>query len=86
MQEIITLLWILLIWSIVGLIATIICKCSNNFIGLSIGLDYLNPIYIYKHVKVNWFGCIWLTLLVNLMCPPLTVAYWFYNLCIVGRD
>jgi hypothetical protein len=54
-------------------------------IGYAIEVQRLNPIHIYKDRRVNWFGCFWLTLMFNLLCPVLTFSYWFYKLCTVGR-
>lgn len=50
------------------------------------GLQWINPIIIYKNVPVNWFGCIILTILAHIAAGPIWVSlYWFYKLCTVGR-
>lgn len=46
---------------------------------------WLNPVWIYKHAKVNWFGASFLALLGNIVIPGIAVVYWMYKLCTVGR-
>lgn len=59
------------------------CSSSADF------LCYLNPVWVYKHYKVNAVGCILLTILFNLICPVLSIIYWIIKLigwiCTVGR-
>lgn len=49
------------------------------------GFEFVNPVFIYKHCRVNVFGAIILALLMSLICPLGTVGYWFYKLCTIGR-
>ena len=50
------------------------------------GFQWINPRYIYQTVQVNWFGCIILTILAHLAAGPIiSIIYWFYKLCTVGR-
>ena len=49
------------------------------------GFAWLNPVFIYRHIKVNWFGAIFLALLGNISIPGIAVIYWIYKLCTVGR-
>ena len=49
------------------------------------GFEFVNPIYIYRHCRVNIFGAIFLTILFSFICPLGTVGYWIYKLCTVGR-
>ena len=80
------ILTIFICWSIVGLLIFGILNVYDNYIAYAITFDdWLNPISIYKRVTVNWFGCIRLTLFSNLLCPIITICFWFYKLCIVGR-
>ena len=47
--------------------------------------DIFNPIRNYKHwEKLNWFGVILFTTILNLLCPVLSIGYWFYKLCTIG--
>lgn len=49
------------------------------------GFAWLNPVWIYKHAPVNWFGAGLLALLGNIVVPGVAVLYWIYKLCTVGR-
>lgn len=49
------------------------------------GIEFVNPVYLYKHVQVNWFGAIFLATLYGAMSPICTAIYWLYKLCTVGR-
>lgn len=53
--------------------------------GDEVGLQWINPIIIYNHVPVNWFGCLVLTIAAHVAAGPWVVLYWFYKLCTVGR-
>lgn len=63
-----------------GLIVCIICDSTNVY-----GLEFVNPIYLYKKYKVNWFGAVLITILFNILCLPFACCYWIYKLCTVGR-
>lgn len=71
----------IVMWSGMGLIlleiVMDICGCD--------GYDILNPMCIYEVFKVNYFGCVVLMVIFNLLCPLATAIYWFYKLCTVGR-
>ena len=61
---------------------------STCFIGASIcsdGLEFVNPIWLHKRFKVNWFGAIFIAILFNILCTIFSCCYWFYKLCTVGR-
>jgi hypothetical protein len=77
------ILVLLFLWSFVEF--GIIIKywdCSNTE-----GFHFFNPIYNYKAWnKMNWFGVIFFTLLLNIVCPVFSLCYWFYKLCTVGRE
>lgn len=66
---------------------TLLMPLLFMFIGnFEYGLQWINPIIIYKNVPVNWFGCIVLTILAHIAAGPIWVSlYWFYKLCTVGR-
>lgn len=48
-------------------------------------LSFVNPIVIYKNIKINWFATILVTIVLNIIFAPLAALYWFYKLCTVGR-
>lgn len=37
---------------------------------------YLNPVWLYRNYRVNYFGAFLLTLVFNLINPLVTVIYW----------
>ena len=77
----------LVFWNIAGFVCLFVwgCKSYTGPMGNAKGLEFLNPLFIYQHARVNWFGTLCLTLLWNLMCPGLSISYWFYKLCTCGR-
>ena len=74
---------LLVVWILIGgLFSSIPCEVYSLFVSF----EYLNPIFLYNyHSNLNWFGVICLTLLYNLLCPLITIAYWFHKLCTIGR-
>ena len=75
------------IWSIAGFMAWIVLgACFNvQVIGRASGIEFVNPLVIYKQTSVNWFGAFFLATLYGVMCPVATFIYWLYKLCTVGR-
>lgn len=82
-------LGLFLLWNTFGGlfgIIPMICHCDyHGAIGQADGLEFVNPIFVYKHNKVNWFGAIVVATAYGLICPIATLCYWFYKLCTVGR-
>lgn len=79
----------LIIWNAFGIIifATSMCVAHGYEDGTTeVVLDELNPIWQYKTRKLNWFGAILLSMFWNLMCPIISIGYWLYKLCTVGRS
>lgn len=72
---------LLVIWNAVGLF---ILGMSSR-IGYMLEVDRLNPLYIYKDRRVNWFGALVVALIMNALCPIVSIIYWFIKLCTVGR-
>ena len=75
------------LWSIVGFVIWIMLGgCFDvQVIKSSMGIEFVNPLVIYKQTKVNWFGAILLAMIYGMMCPIATFIYWLYKLCTVGR-
>lgn len=69
------------VWNIFGFIALLVIPYSRD----AEIIEIFSPKHIYKNIKINWFGCLILTLFFNLLCPVFTVGWWFYWLCTVGR-
>lgn len=72
-------------------VITILAQCilcvlfplSNGF-GL-VGVAWLNPVWLYKTIKVNWFGATLIALIGTIAFPLYAFFYWIYKLCTVGR-
>lgn len=74
-----------IVWSVIGLfIALAVGDLFPMFAGAE-GLEFVNPRFIYKHVHVNFFGCLLLTIACNLLCPIGSILYWMYKLATVRR-
>ena len=73
-----TLVFTVVIWSVVGVTVSMTAINSE-------GLEYVNPVWIYKRYRVNYFGAAVLCILYNLICPIGSICYWSYKLCTVGR-
>ena len=79
------------VWCIIGL--GILKGYEDNSINYSSYHDplfaYLNPVWLYENYNINFFGAFLLMLLFNLICPAVTIIYWFCKLikfiCTVGR-
>lgn len=71
------------IWSVFGIIILAFLFAETR---IDMGtLDWLSPKWIYRNYNVNWFGTFCLTVFFNLLCPILSIGFWFYKLCTVGR-
>lgn len=69
----------------------VVLNCMVLFIllipyGDSANFSFVNPIVIYKNIKVNWFGAWALSILLNILLPAIAIPYWIYKICTVGRD
>ena len=51
----------------------------------NIGLAFFNPNVLYEHWKVNWFGAYFLGIIFTVLLVPISIWYWIYKLCTVGR-
>lgn len=54
--------------------------CIDQF-----NFSFVNPLVIYKNIKVNWFGAAILAIIFNIVFIAAAVPYWFYKLCTCGR-
>ena len=86
-MNIMTIIGILFAWNTIGLVvyAGIQLHATWNINDYQL----LNPCEIYELWDVNYFGCVLLTLIFNLLCPIWTIIYWFSKfmkfICTVGR-
>ena len=76
-----------MVWGETSILITIVWNFLGFMIGLSLDNWYeINPKEIWRQYhNINIFGCIVLTILLNLLCPIVSIFYWFYKLCTVGR-
>lgn len=77
----------LFVWSFFGIFVVAICHTMDlgGALTQTEGFEYVNPIYIYKHNHVNWFGAIVVAIIYSFICPLGTIGYWCYKICTVGR-
>lgn len=75
----------LVVWSLIGACALVAVIDISVGLAAVEGFEFVNPRWIYKHFRLNYFGVAIVTLLLNLFCPFGSVGYWFYKLCTVGR-
>ena len=93
MNWIYNLISILVIWSAIGLIPLGalfgITQNQRGALGQAKGWEFVNPLHIYKHNHVNWFGASMVALWYSLLCPVGALCYWvykiIYTLCTMGR-
>ena len=86
------LIVLLILWNVIGF-AFAFCGpsmvSSKGAFGSAKWFEYVNPVFIYKHNRVNWFGAIMVCLIYSLICPIVTICYWIYKfiyfICTVGR-
>lgn len=62
-----------------------IVRCGLHDCLEAEGFEFVNPIYLYNQIRVNWFGAILLALIWNILFAPYAIFYWLYKLCTVGR-
>ena len=81
----ITIIWVSILWSILGFATLLFSTMDGNYILDAEGIEFVNPVYIYRKCRVNAFGAILVAFLFSLICPIGTICYWIYKLCTVGR-
>lgn len=42
--------------------------------------DFLNPKFIYDNSNMNIFGCFIVSILLNIICPIISVLYWSFKI------
>ena len=87
-MTIMEIIWtIVILWNIIGGFVWIVaCRPGpSKFYTETYGVEFLNPFWIYKNIKVNFFGMFVLCIIFNLVCPIVSFIYWFYKICTVGR-
>lgn len=73
------------VYHIVGIVILVNYEFKSKVYDDDVLYSYLNPIWLYKNYKVNYFGCLILTILFNIACPLFSIIYWLckiiYCLC-----
>ena len=78
----------IILWQILGgaiLVGLIVQESPFDIVTQADGIEFVNPAFVYKHNRVNWFGACVVALFYSLICPAATIGYWFYKLCVIGR-
>ena len=82
-----TWIGILFFWNIFGFV--VYAGIQLNATWFTDDYSLLNPLDIYALWDVNYFGCALLAIIFNLLCPALTILYWFskfmHFICTIGR-
>lgn len=78
MSTFVPIIIIIIAWSAIGFGVAFTSMDSEGF-------EYVNPIWIYKKYRVNYFGAAMICIFYNLISPIGSICYWFYKLCTVGR-
>ena len=81
------MLWyeiLIILYATTHVIAMVFCLITEayNYNGFA----WVNPLFIYRNAKVNWFGASLLALIANVSIPCCAILYWVYKLCTVGRE
>ena len=50
-----------------------------------VNFSFVNPKVIYNNIKVNWFGAWLLAIVCNILFPVVSIPYWIYKICTIGR-
>lgn len=78
---------VLCAWHAIGGLALLILW-TKKFSPLD-NNNILSPVWIYNAWKLNYFGTGVVCLILNLLCPVLSILWWFCKLvkfiCTVGR-
>ena len=80
-----TIVLIIVAIIIYAFISFVCIACPIGIACNADGFEFLNPIIIYNTIKVNIFGTILITILLNTILAPYAICYWVYKVCTVGR-
>ena len=73
---------LLALWVVVNIFSLFLI-----FVTLADGsnFSFVNPIVIHKNIRVNWLGAWLLAIALNICLPIVSIPYWIYKACTVGR-
>jgi hypothetical protein len=66
-------------------IVTIICALLAASLPNGYGISFFNPNVLYEQYRVNWFGAYFMGIIISIICLPVSIFYWIYKICTVGR-
>ena len=77
---------LLFLWNLSGLAIWIyiICHIEGPHQNTT-HAEFINPVWIYKNYKVNYFGAIVVSIGYSIICPMVTIYHWIYKLMTIGR-
>ena len=75
---------VFVVWNYAGFVILSIIATFTS-LGKLRGFACFNHIWLYRNYKLNWAGAFLCALVLNLCCPIVTICYWTYKLCTVGR-
>lgn len=85
--EILSWFLIGMLWTGIGLMLlfVIFSVSTTNPLYKAKGLEFLNPVWLWKNYRLNPFGAALIALVFSMACPLLAVGYWIYKLCTFGK-
>lgn len=81
------MLLIFLVWNVIGFIILGVgtTMTKHGPLYMADGLEFMNPMFVYKYAYVNRFCAVVLSLLYSVLFPAGAIGYWFYKACTYGR-
>ena len=71
----------IILWLMEASLAFALIAQSLNHVSL----EFVNPIWLYNRLFINWFGAVSLSIIFFVLTAPVTIWYWIYKLFTVGR-
>ena len=76
-----------MLWSGIGaLILFSLLNIDKTPVKKARGLEFVDPWWIWTNFGVNVFGAILIAAVLGILCPPATVGYWLYKMCVTGKN
>ena len=74
------LIAIFFLWNIIGFLSLVFYKKESVVFDSRWDKwrDMYNPVWLYEHYNVNYFGAAMLTIIFNLLCPIASILSWLY--------
>lgn len=82
-------MWIMIcyyiaLWHFVGFVILSLLAVTTS-LGNVHGFPCFNPKWLHDKYPLNWFGAVLCAIGLNICCPIISICYWLYKLCTVGR-